>query len=54
MSEVNLLGFGCVVSFIGIAGFYVHLRECWAAEEHPSEPLERSVEVEEAKLEGMA
>lgn len=54
MSEVNLLAFGCLVSFIAVAGAYVYLRECWATEENPNKPLVRSVEAEEAKLEDVA
>lgn len=27
MSEINLLAFGCVVTFLGVAGAYVHIRE---------------------------
>ena len=54
MSEINLLSFGCVVSFISIAGFYVYLRECWTAEEQPSKPVVRSGKVEEDEVKGVA
>jgi hypothetical protein len=47
MSEVNLLGFGCAVSFIAVAGFYVYIRECWTAAEQDSGPQVRSVELED-------
>ena len=43
MSDVNLLVFGCVVSFIGVAGAYVYVRESFmAAEESPRESEPRS------------
>jgi uncharacterized membrane protein len=32
MSDVNLLVFGCVVTFIGVAGAYVYIRESFTAE----------------------
>ena len=35
MSDFNLLLFGCVVSFIAVAGAYVYLRECFTAREQP-------------------
>jgi hypothetical protein len=38
---VNLLVFGCVVSFVAVAGAYVYLRECWTAQEAPANPEER-------------
>ena len=38
MSDANLLVFGCTVSFIAVAGFYVYLRECWTAEETKKRP----------------
>lgn len=38
MSDVNLLTFGCVVSFIAAAGGYVYLRTCWDAERPSREP----------------
>ena len=37
MSDINLLLFGCVVSFIAVAGAYVYLRECFTAQEQPSD-----------------
>jgi hypothetical protein len=45
MSDVNLLVFGCVVSFIAGAGAYVYLRECWTAEEPSSKLEERPAEI---------
>lgn len=33
MSEINLMVFGCGVSFIGLAGFYVYLREAFTSRE---------------------
>jgi hypothetical protein len=47
MSDANLLALGCSVSFIALAGFYVYLRECWTAEERPSQSRERPSEVED-------
>ena len=38
MSDINLLLFGCVVSFIAAAGALVYLRECFTAEEPPRKP----------------
>jgi hypothetical protein len=40
MSDVNLLVFGCVVSFIALAAGYVYVRESFTAQEPP-----RKVEV---------
>lgn len=37
MSDVTLLLFGCVVSFVAVAGAYVYIRECFTAEERPRE-----------------
>ncbi len=31
MSDVQLLTFGCAITFIGVAGAYVYLRERWLA-----------------------
>ena len=41
MSVVNLLVFGCGVTFIAVAGAYVYLRESFTAAERPSEPEAR-------------
>lgn len=35
MSDVNLLVFGCVVTFIGVAGAYVYIRESFTAGAEP-------------------
>ncbi len=35
MSDINLLLFGCVVSFIAVSGAYVYFRECITVEERP-------------------
>jgi len=35
MSDVNLIMFGCVVTFIGVAGAYVYIRESYLAGEEP-------------------
>jgi hypothetical protein len=42
MSEVNLLIFGCAVSFIAFGGAYVYLRECF--EEKRTEKVRAHVE----------
>lgn len=31
MNDIQLLTFGCGVTFIGVAGAYVYLRERWLA-----------------------
>jgi len=54
MSEGTLSAFGCAVSFIAVAGFYVYLRECWTENEQDSKPPVSSVELEEAKFEDVA
>lgn len=36
MSDANLLAFGCVVTFIGVAGAYVYIRESFTAGTEPS------------------
>jgi len=36
MSDANLLAFGCVVTFIGLAGAYVYVRESFASGEEPA------------------
>jgi len=38
MSELNLLIFGCLVSFIAVGGAYVYVRDGFTTEEKPSEP----------------
>ena len=54
MSDINLLLFGCVVSFIAVAGAYVYLRECFTAEEPPRKPQARSEEAVPANLRDVA
>ena len=44
MSDANLLAFGCAVSFVAVAGFYVYLRECWTADEPSNKPEAKSEE----------
>ena len=39
MSEVNLLAFGCVVTFIAVAGVYVYFRESFLRRERSTEAL---------------
>jgi len=51
MSDVNLLCFGCVVTFISVAGAYVYIREAFTAEEEqPREPEARSAEAVEPEV----
>ena len=40
MSDVTLLVFGCVVTFIGVAGAYVYIRECFTARAEPPRQAE--------------
>ena len=54
MSDVNLLVFGCVVSFVAVAGAYVYLRECWTAQEPPANPEERPAKVVASNLRDVA
>jgi uncharacterized protein (UPF0333 family) len=35
MSDVNLLLFGCVVTFIGVAGAYLYIRESFTTGAEP-------------------
>ena len=51
MSEVNLLAFGCVVTFIGVAGAYVYIRESFTAgEERSRESRSRNADVVEHEV----
>jgi hypothetical protein len=54
MSDANLLAFGCAVSFIAVAGFYVYLRECWTAEEPPKKPQTKPEEAVPSNLRDVA
>jgi hypothetical protein len=54
VSDVNLLVFGCVVSFVAVAGAYVYLRECWTAQEPPANPEERPAKVVASNLRDVA
>jgi hypothetical protein len=54
MSDVNLLVFGCVVSFIAVAGGYVYLREAFTEEERRSESEARPDDVVNGKLRDVA
>ncbi len=44
MSEVSLLVFGCGVSFIALAGFYVYLRESFSTFDSGAEPETRPIQ----------
>jgi hypothetical protein len=37
MSDANLLIFGCAVSFVALAGFYLYLREAFMRGDVPNE-----------------
>lgn len=53
MSDVNLLVFGCVVTFIGVAGACVYIRECFTAgAEPPRETEAQSVGAVKDELSG--
>ena len=39
MSDVNLLMFGCAISFIAVAGAYVYLRERFLVREQQRESV---------------
>lgn len=39
MHDVNLLIFGCAVTFIAVGGAYVYIRECFMERKLPSESL---------------
>ena len=54
MSDINLLLFGCVVSFIAVAGAYVYIRECFTAEERPSDPQPQRQDPVKEKLREVA
>jgi hypothetical protein len=55
MSDVNLLVFGCVLTFVGVAGSYVYLREPFpAGAERPREAEARSVDAVERDLSEVA
>jgi uncharacterized membrane protein len=55
MSDVNLLVFGCVVTFIGVAGAYVYVRESFtAAAERPRASRSRSPEIVQHEVSDVA
>jgi hypothetical protein len=54
VSDINLLLFGCVVSFIAVAGAYIYLRECWTAQTPSSRPEARHQEVVPVKIRDVA
>lgn len=54
MSDVDLLAFGCVVTFIAVAGAYVYLRDCWTLEEPANESEERPAEALEPDFRDVA
>lgn len=55
MSDVNLLVFGCVVTFIGVAGVYVYVRESFmAGAEPPHESKARTADAVESEVSEVA
>ncbi|MDJ0848000.1 MAG: hypothetical protein QNK04_06475 [Myxococcota bacterium] len=42
MNDLDLLLFGCAISFIALAGFYVYARERFVYAERPREAAERT------------
>ena len=54
MGDANLIAFGCVVSFIALAGAYVYLRECFTAEEQPAKSQARRRNPEKERLRKVA
>lgn len=54
MSEVNLLIFGCMVTFIAVAGFYVYIDECYRGSERPEETTERRADTVKGRLRDVA
>ena len=40
MTDLDLLLFGCVVSFVAVAGAYVYLRERYDVHERQAEPAD--------------
>jgi hypothetical protein len=54
MTDLNLLLFGCVVSFIAAAGAYIYLRECFTEGEPPREARARSAHAAEQRLRDVA
>ena len=55
MSDINLLLFGCVVTFIAVAGAYLYIRESFLAGAEPPREVEvRSVDAVERELSEVA
>jgi hypothetical protein len=50
MSDLTLLIFGCVVTFIAVAGFYVYIDECYRESERPEETTEGQADAVKGKL----
>ncbi len=46
MSDLNLLAFGCAVTFIAVAGVYVYIRESFESEVQPGEVKAEYAEAE--------
>ena len=42
MSDATILGFGCAVVFIAVAGTYVYMRECYLAAERAEQAKVRA------------
>jgi hypothetical protein len=47
MSDANLLGFGCAVTFIALAGAYVFIRQSFMAGQKPAESEAQSEDADQ-------
>ena len=54
MGELDLLIFGCMVTFIAVAAFYVYLDECYRKSERPEQIRERQAGAGKGKLRDVA
>jgi hypothetical protein len=54
MSEINLLIFGCAVSFIAVAGAYLYLREGFTDEARSRESAPQSAKIAQQGVENVA
>jgi hypothetical protein len=54
VTEVDLLIFGCMVTFIAVAGFYAYIDECYRESERPEEATERQEDGAKGKLRDVA
>lgn len=54
MSDIDLLLFGCVVSFIAVAGAYVYIRESFTEVEPTTKPEAKAEEAAPTDLREVA